>query len=88
MAPLAGAERNNGRLRAAERNYYPTLLVFLLNVCVTASGVYSTMRHLPRLESEQKFGAIFRIFIIFRGPNVSYEREKTHNESHNGLDYS
>ncbi len=46
-------------LRATESNNYPTLLVFSLSFCVTASVAYFNMRHLPRLESEQKSGAIF-----------------------------
>ncbi len=46
-------------LRATEKNNYPTLLVFLLSFCVTASVAYSNMRHLPRLESEQNSGASF-----------------------------
>ncbi len=46
-------------VRATEKNNYPTLLVFSLSFCVAASVAYSNMRHLPRLESEQKSGAIF-----------------------------
>ncbi len=46
-------------IRATENNNYPTLLVFLLSFCVTAIVAYINMRQLPRLESEQKSGAIF-----------------------------
>ncbi len=45
-------------VRAAENDNCPTLLVFLLSFCVTALVAYSNMRRLPRLESEQKSGAI------------------------------
>ncbi len=49
----------NHAVRAAEKNNYPTLLVFLLSFCVTTTVAYSNMRHFPRLESEQKSDAIF-----------------------------
>ncbi len=63
-------------LRAAENNNCPTLLVFLLSFCVTAIVAYSNMHQLPRLESEQKSGAIFGQLFFSAALRSSIQRNK------------